>query len=485
MPRSPIVLFTLFALFTSPASFAQTDLLSLYKHLHANPELSFQERETAAIVARELAQAGFEVSAGVGGAGMRGALEKQGAVLNPRVGPYGVVAMLRNGDGPTLMLRTDMDGLPVAEQTGLKYASQAQGIELTGQEVSVMHACGHDTHMAVVIGAARELAARRGEWQGTLLVIGQPAEERGAGARLMLGRKMEIYASMVEYLDDQVGRVFDYLKEIDEYDNTVVIFMSDNGAEGNDLLAMVAGQAGTMGFLHAAANFPQMGHNYLGRKGTFAEVGPAWAQVSSTPFRLYKGMLTEGGVRSPLIVSGPGVKGVGELNKKAVLHVMDVAPTLLELAGIEQPGPTYKGREAATMQGKSWVDMLSGTKQSPRGESDWLGWEMFGNRAIRKGDWKITRLYKPYGTFDWQLFNLAEDLGEQYDLSDRFPEKKVELVALWDEYVKTNGVINGDRSILEGHRRHFPDPVQEFDSYPPVRGMEQIPHNQLLELMSK
>jgi arylsulfatase len=290
---------------------------------------------------------------------------------------------------------------------------------------------------------------------------------------------------MVEYLDDQVGRVFDYLKEIGEYDNTVVIFMSDNGAEGNDLLAMVAGQAGTMGFLHAAANFPQMGHNYLGRKGTFAEVGPAWAQVSSTPFRLYKGMLTEGGVRSPLIISGPGVKGSGELNKKAVLHVMDVAPTLLELAGIEQPGSTYKGREVATMQGESWVDMLSGTTQSPRGESDWLGWEMFGNRAILKGDWKITRLYKPYGTLDWQLFNLAEDLGEQYDLSDRFPEKRTELIALWDEYVETNGVIDGDRSILEGHRRAFPDPVQEFDNYPPVRGMEKIPHNKLLELMSK
>ena len=304
-------------------------------------------------------------------------------------------------------------------------------------------------------------------------------------ARVMTGRKMEIYASMVEYLDDQVGRVFDYLKEIGEYDNTVVIFMSDNVAEGNDLMAMVAGQAGTMGFLHAANNFPQMGHNYLGRKGTYAEVGPAWAQVSSTPFRFYKGMVTEGGVRSPLIVSGPGVKGSGELNKKAVLHVMDVAPTLLELAGIEQPGPTYKGREVATMQGRSWVDMLSGTTQSPRGESDWLGWEMFGNRAILKGDWKITRMYKPYGTLDWQLFNLAEDLGEQYDLSDRFPEKRNELIALWDEYVETNGVIVVDRSILEGHRRAFPDQVQEYDSYPPVRGMEHIPHNELLELMSK
>jgi arylsulfatase A-like enzyme len=301
-------------------------------------------------------------------------------------------------------------------------------------------------------------------------------------ARVMQGRKMELYAAMVEYMDDQIGRVFDYLKKIGEYDNTIVIFISDNGAEGNDLRAMVAGQPGTMGYLHAMNNFAEDGHNSLGRKGTYTEYGPAWAQVSMTPFRIYKGWVSEGGIRSPLIVSGPGVKGSGELNKKAVLHVMDIAPTILELAGVQHPS-TYKGREIAPMQGKSWVGMLNGSTLSPRDADDWLGWELFGNRAIRQGDWKISWLYQPLGTEEWQLFNLAEDPGEQYDLSDKFPKKRKELIALWDEYVKTNGVIIGERSPFEGARKALRDPVPEFDSYPPFRGLEALPYEKLLELM--
>jgi arylsulfatase A-like enzyme len=303
-------------------------------------------------------------------------------------------------------------------------------------------------------------------------------------ARVMQGRKMEIYAGMVEYMDDQIGRVFDYLKEIGEYDNTVVIFISDNGAEGNDLRAMVAGRRGTMGYLHAMNNFAEDGHNALGRKGTYAEYGAAWAQVSMTPFRIYKGWLAEGGIRSPLIVSGPGVQGAGEINKEAVLHVMDIVPTVLDLAGIEHPS-TYKGREIASVQGKSWVGMLEGTTQSPRTSDDWLGWELFGNRAIRQGDWKISWLYEPFGTEDWQLFNLAEDPGEQYDLSDKFPEKKKALVALWDEYAKANGVIIGERSPFEKTRKALPDQVPEFDNYPPVRGLEAIPYEKLIEMMGK
>ncbi|MCP4260881.1 MAG: arylsulfatase [Planctomycetes bacterium] len=301
--------------------------------------------------------------------------------------------------------------------------------------------------------------------------------------RVALGRKMELYAAMVEYMDDQIGRVFDYLKKIGEYDNTVVIFISDNGAEGNDLRGMMAGRAGTMGFLHAMTNFAENGHNSIGRKGTYAEYGPAWAQVSMTPFRLYKGLLAEGGTRSPLIVSGPGVKNTGEINKEAILHVMDIVPTLLELAGVQHPA-TFNGREVAPVQGKSWGGMLEGRIQSPRGPGDWLGWEIFGNRAIRQGDWKISWHYEPFGIWDWQLFNLADDPGEQYDLSDTHPEKRKELIALWDEYVKTNGVIIGERSPFESAKKALPDSVPEFDNYPPVRGMETIPHKKLLELMS-
>ncbi len=141
-------------------------LLALYKHLHANPELSFQEKETAKRISKELQDVGFEVTENVGG--------------------HGIVAVMKNGAGPTVMLRTDLDGLPVKEQTGLPYASKASATEQDGRQVSVMHACGHDIHMTAFVGAARELAKQRDRWQGTLMMIGQPAEERGAGAKLML-----------------------------------------------------------------------------------------------------------------------------------------------------------------------------------------------------------------------------------------------------------------------------------------------------------
>ena len=302
-------------------------------------------------------------------------------------------------------------------------------------------------------------------------------------ARVFQGRKMELYAAMIEYMDEQIGRVFDHLKETGQYDNTVVIFLSDNGAEGNDLRGMVAGRAGSMGFIHAMNNFAENSHNSLGRKGTYAEYGPAWAQVSMAPFRLYKGLLAEGGIRTPLIVKGPGVQGRGELNKTAVLHVMDIAPTLLELAGVQHPA-TFQGREIVPVQGKSWAGMLAGETQSPRTSEDWLGWELFGNRALRRGDWKISWHYEPFGIWDWQLFNLAADPGEQYDLSAEFPDKKQQLTALWDEYASMNGVIIGDRSPFEGARKALPNAVLEHDQYPPLRGLEALPYEKLLELMS-
>ena len=141
-------------------------LESLYKHCHRNPELSFYEKETAARMAAELRQIGFEVTEGVGG--------------------YGVVGVLRNGEGPTVLVRADMDALPIEEATGLPYASEVTTKDEAGMEVGVMHACGHDVHMTVWTGTARQLAERKDEWSGTLLFIGQPAEERAGGAKAML-----------------------------------------------------------------------------------------------------------------------------------------------------------------------------------------------------------------------------------------------------------------------------------------------------------
>nr|WP_216671829.1 amidohydrolase [Corallococcus exiguus] len=142
------------------------ELDALYRDLHQTPELSLQEEKTAAKLAERLRKLGFEVT--------------------PKVGGHGVVALLRNGKGPTVMLRTDLDGLPVEEKTGLPYASKTKAKDAGGTEVSVMHACGHDVHMTSWIGTATLLARTKDRWRGTLMLVGQPAEEIGAGARQML-----------------------------------------------------------------------------------------------------------------------------------------------------------------------------------------------------------------------------------------------------------------------------------------------------------
>jgi hippurate hydrolase len=146
------------------AEYASLD--ALYKHLHTHPELSRQEAQTAARLAKELKSLGFSVTENVGG--------------------HGVVGILRNGDGPTVLVRTDLDALPVVERTGLPYASTVKTRDKDGNEVGVMHACGHDVHMTVWTGTARVLAGLKDRWKGTLVFIGQPAEEVGEGARRML-----------------------------------------------------------------------------------------------------------------------------------------------------------------------------------------------------------------------------------------------------------------------------------------------------------
>jgi amidohydrolase len=144
----------------------ESNLEELFLHFHQNPELSNLELETAKRLAEEIADLGFEVTVGVGGTG--------------------IVAVMQNGAGPTVMIRADMDGLPLAEDSGLTYASHATQVGVNGSEFPVMHACGHDVHITALVGTARQMAARREQWSGTLVLIGQPAEELISGARAML-----------------------------------------------------------------------------------------------------------------------------------------------------------------------------------------------------------------------------------------------------------------------------------------------------------
>lgn len=159
---------------------------ALYKHLHANPELSFKEVESSKRMATELEALGFDVTTGIGDAWTRAkAMDNAGEVLDG-VGGYGVVGVMRNGEGPTVLIRADMDALPLEEKTGVAYASKVKSADYLGNDAPVMHACGHDVHMASFIGAARRLVAMKDEWSGTLVMVAQPAEELGLGALAMI-----------------------------------------------------------------------------------------------------------------------------------------------------------------------------------------------------------------------------------------------------------------------------------------------------------
>src|SRR5881296_2672587 len=161
----------------TPQSLADAELpslLTIYKDIHAHPELSMHEERTAALVAKELRAAGCQ------------ATEHLGTYDNPKLKGYGVVGVMKNGDGPTVLVRTDLDALPVHEETGLPYASTVTTKNDEGKEVPVMHACGHDTHIAAFIGTARALAKLKDQWHGTIVFVAQPAEETGNGARALL-----------------------------------------------------------------------------------------------------------------------------------------------------------------------------------------------------------------------------------------------------------------------------------------------------------
>jgi arylsulfatase len=293
-------------------------------------------------------------------------------------------------------------------------------------------------------------------------------------ARGVLGKKMEIYAGLVENLDFHVGRLIEHLKKIGEYENTVFIVFGDNGAEGNDLYKLITGSPGSRDFLFAAMHWSQTHPNAWGDPGSWLAYGPMWAQVSVTPFSQYKGLVAEGGIRNALIVSGPVInRPKGSINQQGLMHVADITPTLLEIAGTSYP-ETYAGKKTLPAYGKSWGAVLAGQAESPRTDRDVLGWEIFGNRAVRQGNWKLRWQLRPLGTGEWELFDLAADPGEMHDLAAGRPEKVREMLALWEVYAKQNNVILPNRTVFESLEKDLPKRVPVQAGYPPANLKQQF-----------
>jgi arylsulfatase len=245
---------------------------------------------------------------------------------------------------------------------------------------------------------------------------------------------MEVYAAMIDYMDVQIARVFDYLKEIGEYDNTMIIFLSDNGANGH-LPTAYPGQ--TEEHLDSFDNSLEN----RGLVNSFIETGPGWTQASMAPSRLFKAFTAEGGIRAPLMVKLPGeMPNAGTVNH-SFFHVRDIMPTILDVAGVEF-NQQINGRSVVAMQGSSALNFLSGKVSMPYSGADRVGYELFGMKAFFDGDWKILLMPPPFGTGDWQLYNLREDPGEIVDLSDQHSERLVKMIAQWEQYKEENGVLD-------------------------------------------
>lgn len=258
-------------------------------------------------------------------------------------------------------------------------------------------------------------------------------------------RLMAVYAAMVDRLDQNVGRILDHLERIGERDNTIIIFTSDNGPEAIDFTTDPIFPPSTD---WVAANFDNSLES-LGSAESYPFYGRPWAQAGAAGARYYKTFVTQGGIHSPLIVSWPGRIDSGGWTR-AFATLVDIAPTLLDMAGVERPGPRFAGRLVETMTGRSMLPYLTGEADAIYPQWDGQGFELFGNEAYIAGDWKIMRLRPPQGSGEWALYNLARDPNELTDLSAAEPAIFARLMARHQAYLRDNGVIlpPGDFSMF-------------------------------------
>ena len=271
-----------------------------------------------------------------------------------------------------------------------------------------------------IIGADMVPATRHAVW---------PAwEDMTPEHRALDARRMEIYAAMIEAMDYHFGRVVDHLQTIGEWDNTVVLFFSDNGPEGGNPLDW-----GGQPWFDWAERAHDMSLENMGRRNSYVWYGPGWGYVSAAPFRYAKGFPTEGGIRSPLIIRAPGITAPGTISHGS-LTIYDLQPTILEIAGADDSDLPDTGR--------SMLPLLSGESDSIREPGDIFALELLGRRLLIRDNWKITWTNQPWGRGEsWSLFDLESDPGENTDLADEQVELAAELASLWDRYAEENGVI--------------------------------------------
>lgn len=266
----------------------------------------------------------------------------------------------------------------------------------------------------------------------------KPWSELSEEERRIEARKMEVYAGMVDRLDQNVGRLVQVLKERGEYDNTIFLFLSDNGAEGRDITWSVIPEIAEAGKKQVARSDNSL--ESMGSARSFVWRGSNWAEAATAPSRLTKSFPTEGGTRVVAFVSFPGGK-----MRRGVSHtymsVRDVMPTLIDYGRAKAPVGTYKGKPIIPLQGRSLAEDFAPGASDRDSSTVVASGEMFGRRYTRSGQWKAVHIPPPTGPGRWELFNVVEDPGEVHDLAEKHPDILERLIAQWDQYALDNGVV--------------------------------------------
>jgi arylsulfatase A-like enzyme len=246
-------------------------------------------------------------------------------------------------------------------------------------------------------------------------------------------RRMEVYAGMADAMDHEIGRLISYLRETGQYDNTVFLFLSDNGAEASDPYAVRSGQ------LWLDWQYDRSLER-LGSKGAYAIIGPSWASAAASPLSTYKFYAGEGGLRVPLIIAGVAGAAANQIQHDFA-HVTDLAPTLLALAGLQPPTADYQEHPVEPMTGHSLLGVMRGQTTSTHAPEQPIGYELSGNAAIFKGNYKLVKNIPPVGDDRWHLFDIRQDPGEVHDLQQQMPERFIAMQADYAAYAKANGVL--------------------------------------------
>jgi arylsulfatase/uncharacterized sulfatase len=272
-------------------------------------------------------------------------------------------------------------------------------------------------------------------------------------------KRMAVYAAMIEAMDAELGRLFNYLEQKGELDNTIIIFTSDNGAEasGHRDATSFSASFGTsrMGY--------HLDYDTLGLKGSYNTISPYFASAAVSPLAYFKFYAGEGGMRVPLVIAGMDGLNEGSLNQNFA-WATDITPTILSLAEVDKPGARYAGRPIEAISGKDLVPLLTGAADSVRSKHEAIGYELTGHSVLFQGDYKIVANQAPLGDGEWRLFNIVSDPGETEDLKLVMPQRFQKMLSEYAQFKTDNRVAPLPRGYTQFKQMVF-NYLQKFRDY--------------------